>query len=466
MQWAQNFGQRLRGYTQQGGGGDGESHVPLADGPDQDEAPDPAPVRSSIASLVASATNDMLIGPDWGQNMALVDTVNQGVSGRPGASQEQALKYLKKPLSGSSPHQQLLALTALETCTKNCGPIFHQKLAFSDVWATVQIMTSKKSQDTQVFNKCLELVQDWAHGLQFPTFSDFYNSLLKKGVVFPPREVATPGDFIVPPPPPAMPPPGRAAPQAVPQGVSEADRLAIEAAMAEFAAEDQRAAERGAVPGVAVGGGYQPPPLTPEELPINLGLGPVATGSVAAGGGAAGPHLPPSRPPSQAPYSGPNLSPGDPPPTVLQDLETAKGMVALLDEMVVAIPTSNPAEIMQEHIREVAEQIVAMRPRVHKLAESATDEAVLMATFALNEQLDSVLLKHDQLVATAAAGPNPATQPTSAAASEGSMPSRCHTPSPLTPLSHAPIHTPPHMDTCSPPNSPPLHLPLSSSPSF
>ena len=133
-------------------------------------------------------------------------------------------------------------------------------------------------------------------------------------------------------------------------------------------------------------------------------------------------------------------------------------MVGLLEEMVSAVPSDSPIEIMQEHIKEardnsvsfplvslsnlrafigtlrapplpavsihlyfvcsqMAEQVVGVRPRLHKVAECATDEAVLMATLALGEQLEAVLLKHDELVAAAASGSGAAAAAASASAS-------------------------------------------------
>lgn len=37
----------------------------------------------------------------------------------------------------------LPCLQALEACMKNCGPEFHQKFAFNDTWAAIQMMAGK-----------------------------------------------------------------------------------------------------------------------------------------------------------------------------------------------------------------------------------------------------------------------------------------------------------------------------------
>lgn len=83
--------------------------------------------------------------------------------------------------------------------------------------------------------------------------------------------------------------------------------------------------------------------------------------------------------------------------------QTTKVTVGLLEEMLNAVPAGSPGEALADHVREVAEQVLAMRPRVHRLAEAATDEQVLMAVIGLNEQLEAALLHNDQLVAAAAA---------------------------------------------------------------
>uniref|UniRef100_A0A061RQX6 Hepatocyte growth factor-regulated tyrosine kinase substrate n=1 Tax=Tetraselmis sp. GSL018 TaxID=582737 RepID=A0A061RQX6_9CHLO len=264
MQWAQNLTQRLRGYVPGGTDSSGQGS-----GATESDNPVTGSSSISIGSLVQQATSCLLIGPDWGLNLELIDVVNRGAESGRNPRHEQVLKHLKKPLTSASPHQQLLALTVLEACTKNCGPGFHQKLAFSDVWAVVQMMATKTGTEREVQNKSLELIEDWAHGLSFPSFRDCYDGLKAKGVVFPPHDVATPNDFAMADPEPLS-AAGDALAQHVPEGVSEEDRLAIEAAMAEFASEGQGqpAAAGGQdtgnyVPPSFVEQGQEPPPPPP-----------------------------------------------------------------------------------------------------------------------------------------------------------------------------------------------------------
>jgi len=293
------------------------------------------------------------------------------------------LKHLKKPLTSASPHQQLLALTVLEACTKNCGPGFHQKLAFSDVWAVVQMMATKTGTEREVQNKSLELIEDWAHGLSFPSFRDCYDGLKAKGVVFPPHDVATPNDFAMADPEPLS-AAGDALAQHVPEGVSEEDRLAIEAAMAEFASEGQG---QPAAAGGQDTGNYVPPSFVEQ--------------------GQEPPPPPPAAPaPARqpAPYTGPSLSVDQPTERLLEDIKAAKQLVSLLDEMLKAVPESNPAEVLQEHVREVADQVAAMQPRLQRVAEAAGDSEVLVATLELSEELHAVQMRHDGLMAAAAGG--------------------------------------------------------------
>eukprot|EP00873_Tetraselmis_striata_P045924 jgi/Tetstr1/466188/TSEL_010748.t2 len=422
MQWAQNLGQRLRGYTTPAdgpeqaaaqqrqesgrrGGGGARSAAPVVS--------QQGPSGLSVGSLVQQATSEMLMGPDWGTNMELIDAINRGGARGPGHAGEHALKHLKKPLTGSNPHVQILALTALEACMKNCGPEFHQKFAFNDTWAAIQMMAGKPGTDTTVSNKCLEMIEDWAHGLRFPSFQDAYDSMKRMGVNFPPHEIAKPGDFVAVQP---APDPGRAASggggeQHIPDGVSEEDRRAIQAAMAEFEAEaperldppsaqpwhlDGSAAlswlpaapSRPARCGAAPEGAYRPP----TESAV-LGTGPGATAAAAQ----------PPPPPPAAQYSGPSLSAAQPAAQLMADLEAAQGTVGLFEEML-NIPDDNPGLVMQDHITEVADQVLGMRERLQALAETCSEERALMTTLALAERVEAALLRRDALVAAAAGG--------------------------------------------------------------
>eukprot|EP00193_Tetraselmis_chui_P006830 CAMPEP_0177759430 /NCGR_PEP_ID=MMETSP0491_2-20121128/4729_1 /TAXON_ID=63592 /ORGANISM="Tetraselmis chuii, Strain PLY429" /LENGTH=541 /DNA_ID=CAMNT_0019275261 /DNA_START=204 /DNA_END=1829 /DNA_ORIENTATION=- len=404
MQWAQNLGQRLRGYTTPADGPDQAAAQQRATRPASARQSQPQSEQSSglsVGTLVKQATSEMLIGPDWGANMELIDAINRGGARGQGHAGEHALKQLKKPLTGSNPHVQVLALTVIEACMKNCGSEFHQKFAFNECWAAMQMMAGKPGTDASVNNKCLEMIEDWAHGLSFPIFREAYDGMKRKGVNFPPHEVATPADFMAVQPPPRshIGGPGGGSPQHIPDGVSEEDRRAIEAAMAEFASQEpEPRRQEGSGPDASWdaggGGGYQPPSQTAVMEP------PPTVAQQAS---------PP--PPPRPQYTGPSLSASQPADKLMQDLESAKGIVGLLEEMLKSVPADNAALVMQDHIIEVAEQAAGMRPRLQALAETCADEQALMTTLTVAEELEAALLKRDQLAATAASGVARPSQP-------------------------------------------------------
>lgn len=79
----------------------------------------PLPKTPDAPIQTLQATFELLEGPDWGVNVDLCDLVNSDFH-RFGKDAVKALKLkmLKTPMK---PAVQLLALTALEMCMKNCG---------------------------------------------------------------------------------------------------------------------------------------------------------------------------------------------------------------------------------------------------------------------------------------------------------------------------------------------------------
>eukprot|EP00245_Coleochaete_scutata_P012751 TRINITY_DN498_c0_g1_i2.p1 TRINITY_DN498_c0_g1~~TRINITY_DN498_c0_g1_i2.p1 ORF type:complete len:731 (-),score=172.02 TRINITY_DN498_c0_g1_i2:819-3011(-) len=145
-----------------------------------------SPAMTTTTALVEKATNDLLIGPDWGMNMDLCDIIN----GDPEQAKD-VVKALTRRVKNKNPAIQLLALTVLETAMKNCGEPFHMQVAQKDLLPEMVKIVTKRS-DMQVRDRVLELLDVWQEAFGGPTgrlpqFYHAYDDLRRKGVEFPRR---------------------------------------------------------------------------------------------------------------------------------------------------------------------------------------------------------------------------------------------------------------------------------------
>eukprot|EP00210_Caulerpa_lentillifera_P007518 g7184.t1 len=185
-----------------------------------------------ITSITERATSEMMINPDWGVNMELVDTINSTSND---ACYERVFRAIRRRLWKPNPKIQLLTLTLLETCVKNTGTEFHQALVISEFWDDViRFADPKKKADLQVQDKVLVLVEDCANALQPPGYKMSYDTVLSWGVRFPTRSSQDIGAGFNLPPTSTNTSGGMT-------GVSEADQKAIEEALRDLSTEPQPA---------------------------------------------------------------------------------------------------------------------------------------------------------------------------------------------------------------------------------
>mmetsp|Transcript_6482 Transcript_6482/g.22306 ORF Transcript_6482/g.22306 Transcript_6482/m.22306 type:complete len:384 (-) Transcript_6482:419-1570(-) len=189
---------------------------------------------SPAAGLVERATSELLIGPDWGANMELVDMVMNDTLGEG----VHALDAIKRRIASGAPKSQGLALECLETLIKNCGEGFHRLPAHKGVLVEMGKLVTGRSigqplEVTNVAVKARDLIDEWAEAIVYaPAFREEYAALKARGVHFPPKDISRLDPDFIPGESPMYTGPASAA-----AAIHEADRAAIERAIAEADAE-------------------------------------------------------------------------------------------------------------------------------------------------------------------------------------------------------------------------------------
>jgi len=223
---------------------------------------------SPAAGLVERATSELLIGPDWGANMELVDMVMNDTLGEG----VHALDAIKRRIASGAPKSQGLALECLETLIKNCGEGFHRLPAHKGVLVEMGKLVTGRSigqplEVTNVAVKARDLIDEWAEAIVYaPAFREEYAALKARGVHFPPKDISRLDPDFIPGESPMYTGPASAA-----AAIHEADRAAIERAIAEADAE---AAGLGGGGGSAAG---RLQPAAPRKCTAHLELHPRAS---------------------------------------------------------------------------------------------------------------------------------------------------------------------------------------------
>lgn len=292
-------------------------------------------LEKRIAGVVDRATSEMMINPDWGVNMELVDIINTDPNT---GCYDRVFKALRRRLWKPNPKIQLLTLTLLETCVKNTGTEFQTALSASDFWEDViRLADPKRKADLQVQDKVLVLVEDCAHALTPQKFKDAYDTMKRTGVRFPTRQAEEIGAGF------NLPPSKRDVSAIVATEVSEADQRAIQEALKDLSVQ---------------------PSVTPPSDPV------------------------PYRPRNIAKNGSEKLR---------SELKFVTNSVDLLKDALGSIPLNEPELVNQDYITDLVQQCKETLPKLKRLVEQATNELILAEALSLNDALGDVLLRYETM---------------------------------------------------------------------
>jgi VHS domain len=293
--------------------------------------------------------------------MDVVSTINAAVD--PTYAANKACKRICLRLRTRNQRVQYVALQLLENCMRSCGESFHNELANSDLFTNELARMADRSIwcATEIQRLVLALIQEWAYEIKIPGYSALFNRLKQRGLPFGPRGVPT--DQVFQPYPGLSPPSPGAALAAGADGGAVGDTGSPRQPGSARHRRHSRA---------------EPP----HQQQGNGG------GHGGRGGANLGPHL---------------LNPGRSTSELRADLDTARGTVTLLNEVLDgAEKEGNYAAVKEEYCVEVAGACDAIKERVAGLLGSGiSDEGVVAAAIEVNDDAQRALDRRMVLIEVA-----------------------------------------------------------------
>ncbi|CAI5745947.1 unnamed protein product [Peronospora destructor] len=135
-----------------------------------------------VEELVARATDEALMGPEWALNLELCDYANAHYT-----LCDDIVRLLQRRLQSGEPKVTLLALILTETVVKNGPRAIHSQVGSTFFLKEVAAL-SDGSLGVDVQNQALLLIRQWAdafRGSELQAFEDIYRQLKMRGVIFP-----------------------------------------------------------------------------------------------------------------------------------------------------------------------------------------------------------------------------------------------------------------------------------------
>lgn len=154
-------------------------------------------VPTQADKLVEEATAETLQAPDWMKNMQICDMVNlEQIAG------QDIVRALKKRLAMKNSTVQLLTLSLLETCVKNCEKMFSEVASEKLLNEMVRAIDDPQTASA-VRDKALKMIESWGESTEelryLPVYEETYKSLKSRGIHFPGRDAESLAPIFTPP---------------------------------------------------------------------------------------------------------------------------------------------------------------------------------------------------------------------------------------------------------------------------
>ncbi|WMV26557.1 hypothetical protein MTR67_019942 [Solanum verrucosum] len=318
----------------------------------------PSDMTDKNISKVSKLPDQQIRITDDGRSIELSDKcVNQDVDVafpevRGGVIQaKDALKIIKKRLGSKNPKIQLLTLFVLETLSKNCGENVFQQIVEREILRDM-VKIVKKKPDLNVREKILILIDSWQEALggpggRFPQYYAAYNEL--KVIHLCPYYYAQ---------------------ASINLWVKACSTLSL----VDFPLT--------VAPAIAKAAGVEFPPREENSVPL---FTPPQTHPIV--------HMPSAYEEAAVEAS----LESDPSGLSVAEIQSAEGLSDVLTEMLGALDPKNPQSVKEEVIVDLVEQCRSYQKRVMILVNNTVDEDLLCKGLALNDNLQRVLRRHDDI---------------------------------------------------------------------
>eukprot|EP01038_Epipyxis_sp_PR26KG_P006402 gene6402-8813_t len=150
-------------------------------------------LATPIGLQIKSATESLLIGPDWSKNLDICDEISRAKDGP-----EQSVRAFYRRLQDNDFNTVYLTLILMETCVKNCGTNFARCVDRSIMDEMSNLAKGSKGEKNSF--ESLRLIQQWGRAYEskkssLPIFFETFVNLKSKGFQFPKEEENTAAIF-------------------------------------------------------------------------------------------------------------------------------------------------------------------------------------------------------------------------------------------------------------------------------